>query len=77
MDQIQRETVSSIDRMLLANVLAILTHQVGSGVTSLQVARSIYLSIAADLHISLSTEELGNIDDQFKVAEKSYLALRR
>lgn len=77
MDKNQRETVNSIDRMLLANVLAILVHQVGNGATSLQAATNIYQSIARDLRIAVSPEELSEVGNQFEAAEKSYLALGR
>lgn len=75
MDKNRREAVNSVDRMLLANVLAILVHQVGNGATSLQVAMNIYQSIADDLRITISPEELSSIGNQFEAAEKSYLAL--
>ena len=77
MDKNQREAVNSVDRMLLANVLAILIHQVGNGATSLQGAIDIYKSIASDLRISISPEELSEAGKQFDAAEKSYLVLGR
>ena len=77
MDRNQRETASSVDWMLLENVLAILIHQVGNGAISLQGATDIYQSIARDLRIRISPEELSAVGNQFQAAEKSYLALGR
>lgn len=70
MGQNRSEAGSSLDRLLLERVLAILLHQVDSGATSMSVASSIYLSIANDLHVVLTLDELNDIANQFELVDK-------
>jgi hypothetical protein len=68
MAQNRQDTAGSLDHLLLANVLRILAHQIGNGVLSFSVAYDIYLAIAKDLHIVLSTAELDDVRSQFEKA---------
>lgn len=69
MAQTRQKAASSLDHMLLANVLSILEHQVGTGALSFSAAYDIYLAIAKDLRVVLSTKELESTRHQLEAAE--------
>lgn len=69
MARTRQEAVSSLDHMLLINVLSILEHQVGAGELSFRVAYDIYVAIAKDLRVVFSMKELEDIRHRLDVAE--------
>ncbi|MDB5768154.1 MAG: hypothetical protein JWQ61_2968 [Collimonas fungivorans] len=69
MAQSRQEAAGSLDHMLLANVLSILEHQVGTGALSSSAAYDIYLAIAKDLRVALSTKEIESMRHRLETAE--------
>jgi len=69
MARTRQEAASSLDHILLVNVLSILERPVGAGELSFRAAYDIYVAIEQDLRVVFSMKELEDIRHRLDVAE--------